>query len=72
MNVNFLGEAILGEEEARHRLQIEPAGSQLADIEVISVKISTLYSQFRLSPATAPMATLCDRLEMLYRTAVAA
>src|SRR3954452_21372025 len=45
MNVNFLGEALLGEEDAQRRLQGYLAALQQPEIEVISVKISTIYSQ---------------------------
>src|SRR4030095_9107189 len=45
MNLNFLGEALLGEEEAAHRLEKSLEALQLPEVEVMSVKISTLYSQ---------------------------
>ena len=45
MNVNFLGEALLGEAEAERRLQQYLQALQRPEIEVVSVKISTLYSQ---------------------------
>ena len=45
MNVNFLGEALLGEADAQRRLQGYLAALQRPEIEVISVKISTIYSQ---------------------------
>ncbi len=69
MNVNFLGEAILGEEEARRRLQINLQALQSPEIEVISVKISTLYSQISALARDLTVAVLCERLELLYRTA---
>ena len=69
MNVNFLGEAILGEEEAYNRLQMNLQGLQLPEVEVISIKISTLYSQISPLARDHTVATLCERLELLYRTA---
>src|SRR5579859_7354988 len=45
MNVNFLGEAILSELEAERRLQQILQGLQWPEIEVVSIKISTVYSQ---------------------------
>jgi RHH-type proline utilization regulon transcriptional repressor/proline dehydrogenase/delta 1-pyrroline-5-carboxylate dehydrogenase len=69
MNVNFLGEAILGEEEAYHRLQMNLQGLQLPEIECISIKISTLYSQISALARDHTITTLCERLELLYRTA---
>ncbi len=67
MNVNYLGEALLGEADARQRLQGYLQALQLPEIEVISVKISTIYSQ--ITPLARRHATevLCDRLELLYR-----
>jgi RHH-type proline utilization regulon transcriptional repressor/proline dehydrogenase/delta 1-pyrroline-5-carboxylate dehydrogenase len=69
MNVNFLGEAILGEDEAYQRLQTNLQALQSPDIEVISIKISTLYSQISPLAREQTVATLCERLELLYRTA---
>lgn len=69
MNVNFLGEAILGEKEAQRRLEKYLSALQQPEIEVVSVKISTLYSQ--ISPLARPhtLQVLGDRLELLYRAA---
>ena len=39
MNLNFLGEALLGEEEAAQRLEKYLAALQLPEVEVLSVKI---------------------------------
>jgi RHH-type proline utilization regulon transcriptional repressor/proline dehydrogenase/delta 1-pyrroline-5-carboxylate dehydrogenase len=69
MNVNFLGEAILGEEEAYQRLQTNLQALQSPDIEVISIKISTLYSQISPLAREHTIAALCERLELLYRAA---
>ena len=70
MNVNFLGEALLGEEDAQHRLQGYLAALQQPEIEVISVKISTIYSQISTIARTHTIDILCDRLELLYRAAI--
>src|SRR5437867_63354 len=69
MNVNYLGEAILGEQEARRRLEAYLQALQLAEIEVVSVKISTLDSQISALAREHTVAVLCDRLELLYRAA---
>ena len=69
MNVNFLGEAILSEAEAERRLQQYLLGLQWPEIEVVSIKISTLYSQISPLAREHTVATLCDRLERLFRTA---
>ncbi|MEM9695689.1 MAG: proline dehydrogenase, partial [Myxococcota bacterium] len=72
MNVNFLGEALLGEEDALRRLQSYLAALQLPEIEVISVKATTLYSQVTPIGRRHALRVLCDRLELLYRASVKA
>ena len=69
MNVNFLGEAILGEEEANRRLKQYLQAFQLPEVEVMSVKISTIYSQISPIARQASIDPLCDRMELLYRAA---
>ncbi len=72
MNVNCLGEAILGEGEAGRRLQEYLQILQWPEIEVVSIKISTLDSQISALAREHTVATLCDRLERLFRTAARA
>ena len=69
MNVNFLGEAILGEQESRRRLDRYLAALQLPEIECVSIKISTLYSQISPIARKQSIRTVADRLELLYRAA---
>ncbi len=69
MNVNFLGEALLGETEAQRRLESYLRALQVPEIEVISVKISTIYSQISSLAFEHTVSVLCDRLELLYRAA---
>lgn len=69
MNVNFLGEALLGEDEARRRMQGYLAALESPHIECLSVKISTLYSQISALARASTVDILCDRLEPLYRAA---
>src|SRR4051812_3774606 len=69
MNVNYLGEALLGEEDAQRRLQSYLAALQQPEIEVLSVKISTIYSQISALAREHTIAVLCDRLELLFRAA---
>lgn len=72
MNVNFLGEALLGEEDAQRRLQSYLTALQQPEIEVISVKISTIYSQISTLAREHTTGILCDRLELLFRAAAKA
>jgi RHH-type proline utilization regulon transcriptional repressor/proline dehydrogenase/delta 1-pyrroline-5-carboxylate dehydrogenase len=69
MNVNFLGEAILGEQECRKRLDRYLAALQLPEIECVSIKISTLYSQISALAREHTIRMVSDRLELLYRAA---
>ena len=69
MNVNFLGEALLGEDDAQRRLRKYLQALQLPEIEVLSVKISTIFSQISPLAHEHTLNKLCDRLELLYRAA---
>jgi RHH-type proline utilization regulon transcriptional repressor/proline dehydrogenase/delta 1-pyrroline-5-carboxylate dehydrogenase len=69
VNLNHLGEAILGEEEAKHRLSIYLKDLANPEIECISIKISTIYSQINLLSRQETLAVLSERLRRLYRCA---
>lgn len=69
INLNHLGEAILGEEEAKKRLQIYIEDLEKPDVEYISVKISTICSQLNLLAWENTLDILSQRLKRLYRTA---
>lgn len=70
LNLNHLGEAILGEEEAKRRLNVYLKDLEQDDIEYISVKISTIFSQIHLLGWESTLETLSERLRMLYRVAM--
>lgn len=70
MNVNFLGEAMLGEKEAQRRLEAYLSALQMPEIECVSVKISTLYSQISTIARQETLRTVSNRLELLYRAAM--
>lgn len=69
MNINHLGEAVLGEQEAARRLATYIKDMQDPDIEVISVKISTIYSQISSLAMAHSVGVLVERLTALYRQA---
>jgi RHH-type transcriptional regulator, proline utilization regulon repressor / proline dehydrogenase / delta 1-pyrroline-5-carboxylate dehydrogenase len=69
MNINHLGEAVLGEAEARQRLNDYVADLQNPEVEYISVKISTIYSQIHSLAFEHSVNVLMERLAVLYRTA---
>lgn len=72
MNVNFLGETILSEAEAERRRQQYLQGLQWPETEVVSIKISTLYSQISPLDREHTVAVLIDRLAQLFLAAAAA
>jgi RHH-type transcriptional regulator, proline utilization regulon repressor / proline dehydrogenase / delta 1-pyrroline-5-carboxylate dehydrogenase len=69
MNINHLGEAVLGEEEARRRLDTNIADMKNPEIEYISVKISTIYSQIHPLAFDHTVNVLKERLTRLYSIA---
>lgn len=70
VNLNHLGEAILGEEEAERRLKLYLDDLAQPEIEVISVKISTLFSQINLLDWVGTVQSLAEKLRELYRAAI--
>lgn len=70
MNVNFLGEALLGEDEARRRLDRYLAALRMPDVECVSVKLTTIYSQVSPIAREHTVGIAADRLELLYRAAL--
>lgn len=71
LNVNLLGEAVLGEAEAESRAQRTIALLQRDDVSYASVKVSTLVSQ--ISPWDTPgtVERVSERLRDVYRAAAA-
>jgi len=70
LNLNQLGEAILGEEEAKRRLQAYLDLLAREDVEYISVKVSSIFSQINLVAFDATVKAVKDRLRALYRQAM--
>lgn len=70
INLNHLGEAVLGEEEAQRRLQIYLDDLAKPEITYISVKISTIYSQINLLSWQDTVTILCERLRLLYLASI--
>ncbi len=69
INLNHLGEAVFGDAEARHRLQTYLEDLNKPEVEYISVKISTIFSQINLLSADDTVSRLSERLRRLYRAA---
>jgi RHH-type proline utilization regulon transcriptional repressor/proline dehydrogenase/delta 1-pyrroline-5-carboxylate dehydrogenase len=70
LNLNQLGEAILGEGEAARRLEAYLALLARDDVEYISVKISSILSQIDLVAFRHTVELVKDRLRALYRQAL--
>lgn len=71
VNLNHLGEAILGDEEAARRLNTYLEDLTNPAISCISVKISTLYSQINLCSWEESLKHLSTALRKLYTVALA-
>ena len=71
LNLNQLGEAILGEEEAARRLDAYLELLAREDVEYISVKISSVFSQINLVAFDHTVELIKTRLRTLYRQALA-
>jgi len=68
-NVNVLGEAVLGEEEAGRRLEAVLRQVRRADVTYVSVKVSALCSQLGGLAFDAEVARVAARLRPLYEAA---
>ena len=69
LNLNQLGEAILGEAEAARRLEAYLALLARDDVEYISVKVSSVFSQINLVAFRDTVERIKERLRALYRQA---
>jgi RHH-type transcriptional regulator, proline utilization regulon repressor / proline dehydrogenase / delta 1-pyrroline-5-carboxylate dehydrogenase len=69
LNINVLGEAILGEDEASRRADAVRAQLQRPDVDYVSVKISSVYSQVSSIAFDHTVERVLDRLRPLYAEA---
>lgn len=69
LNVNVLGEAVLGDGEASHRLASVMEMVQRPDVTYASVKISAVVSQLNTIDHDGSVNAIAERLRELYRTA---
>src|SRR6266511_4429930 len=70
LNLNLLGEAILGEGEAARRLEAYLILLAREDVEYISVKVSSIFSQINLVAFRHTVLRVKERLRVLYRQAL--
>jgi RHH-type transcriptional regulator, proline utilization regulon repressor / proline dehydrogenase / delta 1-pyrroline-5-carboxylate dehydrogenase len=70
VNINHLGEAVLGEEEAARRVAGYVALLSSPQVDTISVKISSIFSQLQPLSFERSVARIAERLRTIYRAAV--
>lgn len=69
INLNHIGESILGEKEALNRLETYKKDLLDPSIEYVSIKISSLYSQINLAAFDATLKILQEKFRILLRLA---
>jgi len=70
VNLNLLGEAVLGQHEAGRRLAAYLQRLAQPDVHYVSVKLSSIYSHISLTGYAATLKELKTRLRQLYRAAM--
>lgn len=70
VNLNHLGEAVLGEQEARKRMDTVLDYLKQPHVTYISVKISAIFSQITLTAWDETLESIKTRLRELYRAAM--
>ena len=71
LNINLLGEAVLGEAEAARRADRTLALLERDDVDYVSIKVSSLVSQISTWDTAGTVARVLERLRPLYRAAAA-
>jgi RHH-type proline utilization regulon transcriptional repressor/proline dehydrogenase/delta 1-pyrroline-5-carboxylate dehydrogenase len=71
LNINLLGEAVLGEGEAARRADRTRALLERPDVDYVSIKVSSLVSQISTWDTGGTVARVLERLRPLYRAAAA-
>ena len=69
LNVNLIGEEVLGEGEAAHRIANYEKALRSEHIEYISIKITTIFSQINIIDYEYSKAEVVKRLDHLYALA---
>ena len=71
LNLNLLGEAVLGEQEAARRLEGTRALLARDDVDYVSIKVSSIASQLSMWSFDETVDRVVDRLVPLYELAAA-
>ncbi|MCK8478061.1 proline dehydrogenase family protein [Microbacterium aurugineum] len=72
LNLNLLGEAVLGEREAGHRLRGTRDFLARDDVDYVSIKVSSVVSQLSMWSFDEAVADVVEKLTPLYELAAAA
>lgn len=67
LNVNLIGEALIGEEEAHERIESYKALLNQEEVDYISIKISTIYSQISTLAHDQVIDVCIEKLSELYQ-----
>ncbi|KFF59178.1 1-pyrroline-5-carboxylate dehydrogenase [Cryobacterium sp. MLB-32] len=69
LNINLLGEAVLGEEEATHRLTATQELLAREDVDYVSIKVSSIASQLSMWAFDECVTRIVERLTPIYELA---
>ena len=69
VNINLIGEVVLGEEEASERMEKYLKALENPNIDYISIKISTIYSQINALNFEHTVEVLVEKLSKIYAQA---
>ncbi len=69
VNINLIGEVVLGEKEAHHRMNKYLEALKQPNIDYLSIKISTIFSQINSLSHESTVRTLSHRLIDIYTQA---
>lgn len=70
VNINIIGEAVLGEAESQERVKKYLSALQTPSIDYISIKISTIFSQISALAHDWSVEQISYRLELIYLAAM--
>ncbi|MDH4945049.1 bifunctional proline dehydrogenase/L-glutamate gamma-semialdehyde dehydrogenase [Sulfurimonas sp. C5] len=70
VNINIIGEAVLGEQEAKERVEKYIKVLENPNINYVSIKISTIFSQINPIAHEWSVAQISSKLEKIYESAM--
>jgi len=71
LNINVLGEAVLGEDEANERFERVMQMMQRPEVDYVSVKLSSVASQIISLDRKGTLERVSEKLRYIYRTSIA-